>query len=462
VDLDSIPIFRALFLIPLIALAGVEARAEGPMFRKVRLTDKFWAEGVAIGDLNRDGHNDIVAGPYWYEGPDFTQRHTLFPARQTFKVRKDDGTELAVEGYEGALGKNNAYSESFLSFIWDLNGDGWPDVLNIGFPGKEAIWYENPGRAGLAQNRPWKRHVVFAEVGNESPAWVDLFGDGRPVLLCMAGDSVGYVDPDWAHPAERWTFYAIAPPLALVRALPKTKPGGRFNPFIHGLGCGDVNGDGRRDVLGPDGWWEQPASGRGASHWRFHHWPFLRERPTDARGVPLVLNTKWPYSIGGAQIYAYDVNGDGRPDIISSLDAHGYGLAWFEQLPGRDAAGEMLFKTHMLMGETARKNKYGLEFTEMHAIALADIDGDGLMDIVTGKRFWAHGPHGADPESNAPAVLYWFKLVRNSDQSVDFVPHLIDDDSGVGTQLAVGPLQRDGRPDIAVSNKKGTFVFLHD
>ena len=87
------------------------------------------------------------------------------------------------------------------------------------------------------------------------------------------------------------------------------------------------------------------------------------------------------------------------------------------------------------------------------------MDGDGLKDIVTGKRFWAHGNHG-DPEPNAPAVLYWFKLVRHPDKQVDFIPHPIDNDSGVGTQVVAADINGDKFPDLVVGNKKGTFVHL--
>ena len=89
-----------------------------------------------------------------------------------------------------------------------------------------------------------------------------------------------------------------------------------------------------------------------------------------------------------------------------------------------------------------------------------DIDGDGLKDIITGKRFWAHGPAG-DEEPSAPAVLYWFKQVRSADKSVDFIPYLIDNDSGIGTQVVAKDVNGDGLPDIIVGNKKGTFVHLH-
>jgi len=128
--------------------------------------------------------------------------------------------------------------------------------------------------------------------------------------------------------------------------------------------------------------------------------------------------------------------------------------------------GEISFKKHIILNEQTGKerpapNKYGVIFSQLHAVDLIDIDGDGLKDIVTGKRFWAHGSTG-DVEPNAPAVLYWFKLVRGPDHSVDFIPYQIDDDSGIGTQVVAGDVNGDKKPDVVVGNKKGTFVFLQE
>jgi hypothetical protein len=92
---------------------------------------------------------------------------------------------------------------------------------------------------------------------------------------------------------------------------------------------------------------------------------------------------------------------------------------------------------------------------------LVDVDGDGLKDLVTGKRFWAHGAHG-DPEPNAPAVLYWFQLQRDRARNVEFIPHHVDNDSGVGTQVTVARVSNKQRPDIIVGNKKGLFLFRHE
>jgi hypothetical protein len=152
-------------------------------------------------------------------------------------------------------------------------------------------------------------------------------------------------------------------------------------------------------------------------------------------------------------MYTYDVDGDGDNDVITSLAAHGYGLAWIEQTaPGK-------WKQNTIINSKPEESPYGVKFSQLHAIDLADIDGDGLLDIVTGKRFWAHGPKG-DQEPGAPAVLYWFELTRKNGKA-EYIPHQIDDNSGVGTQVAAGDVNGDGLLDIVVGNKKGAFIHLH-
>lgn len=421
------------FILPFLAgvavILGPTARAAEPepvihSFKKLHLDRYYWSEGANFGDLNRDGRPDAISGPYWWEAPDFTRRHVIYPATNTFKIKGLDGAETSLPGFEGAMGRKNAYStDNFFSFVQDFNADGWNDVLTYGLPGTPAFVYLNP----QGRDQSWERHQVFDAVDNESPTFADLTGDGRPEIVCNFGGQFGYASPDWNRVTVRWPFTGISGP-------------GPWQRFTHGLGMGDVNRDGRMDLLDKDGWWEQPAA-TGTNAWVRHPVPFSPG--------------------GGAQMHVDDVNGDGLNDVITSLAAHGYGLGWYEQLRERGADGHPQFKPHVFMNKEPSENRYGVAFSQLHAVELVDLDGDGLKDIVTGKCFWAHGPTG-DPEPGAPAVLYWFQRVRGSDGQVDWVPHLIDNDSGVGRQIGVADADRDGRLDLIIGNKKGTFVFLHE
>lgn len=390
---------RVPFSSVLIAVTGLVSAADNLVlhtFTKQRLSDQFFCEGSAIGDFNKDGVKDVAAGPYWYAGPALTEKHTIYPAKPF---------------------EPTSYSDAFLSFAHDLNGDGLDDVVVIGWPGKEGVWFQNPGN-----DMPWTRHVVMDVVDNESAVYADLTGDGKPEMLCNRDGFVGYYAVDWSAPTKAWTWRSVSAK-------------GKWHKYTHGIGYGDLNGDGRTDVLLREGWWEQPASLEGNPVWTFHAQEF--SDGTDKGG--------------GAQMLVDDVDGDGRNDVITSLKAHEWGLAWFQQ----QADGS--FKRHLIIGPKLEDSPYGVAFSQLHALALSDIDGDGQKDIITGKRWWAHGPKG-DPNPNDPAVLYWFRREKSAD-GVLFVPHLVDDDSGVGCQVTVGDVTGDGKPDIVVGNKKGTQVF---
>ena len=408
----------ALALLALLATAAPPAE-ELHTFTKIQLSDQFWSEGATAGDLNNDGASDIVSGPYWWQGPDFKTRHEYYPATATFQLKLGPMTSVTVPGFEGTLGRENKYSDNFFAWVLDFNGDRWNDILIVGFPGTDTSWFENPkGQAGH-----WTRHKIFDQTDNESPVFTDITGDGKPELVCITKGQYGYAAPDWREPAKPWTFHPIT-------------PNRKYGNFTHGLGAGDINGDGRSDLIEKDGWWEQPASLAGDPLWTFH---------------------AQPMGTGGAQMYAYDVNGDGLADIITSLAAHGFGLAWYEQYR---EAGAIRFREHVFVNKAPADNAYGVKFSEIHAIDLVDMDGDGLKDIVTGKRFWSHGRTG-DPDRNDAAVLYWFRLTRGPDTRVDFVPYLVDNESGVGTQVVATDINGDGLPDIVVGNKRGTFVHVH-
>ncbi len=368
-------------------LVGMDrtAAAEGIQFTKTVVDKTFRSEGVATGDINHDGKTDIFAGDVWYEAPDWKMH----------EIRK-------VGKYKAAGG----YSNCFANFAQDVNGDGWIDSIVIGYPGRECFWYENPKNA----SGHWKQRTVTRSACNETPVFVDLLGDGKRKLL-FGTDG-------------RMTWYSVPKNLeGLWDAHPISKPKAPGTQrYGHGLGIGDVNGDGRNDVIVTEGWWEAPKD-RTSGEWTFHK---------------VKLGPKC------ADMHAYDVDGDGDNDIISS-SAHNYGIWWFEQTGTGKAAG---FKQHEIFKG----------FSQPHALHLVDINGDGLKDLVTGKRYFAH--NGGDPGGKEPAVLYWFELRRPSKGKVEYVPHKIDDDSGVGTQFEVTDFNRDGKVDIVTSNKKGVHVFL--
>ena len=153
------------------------------------------------------------------------------------------------------------------------------------------------------------------------------------------------------------------------------------------------------------------------------------------------------------------MNGDGLNDVVTGIAAHGWGLAWFEQK--RDKDGVISFVRHDIMGDFSTKNAGNVTFSELHAMTFADLDGDGIPDIIVGKRHWSHLESYTDPDPYGPAVLYWYRTVRNpkAEGGAEFVPELIHNRSGVGSHFAVFDLNHDGAVDIITSTNRGTFIF---
>src|SRR5262245_59529561 len=284
---SSVPLALALAAAP---AADADKTPPGLGWKKTVLDRAFRSEGVAVADVNRDGKMDVLNGEVWYEAPDW----------KPHEIRKPGNYG------DGAA----AYSQSFACWADDVNRDGWPDLIVVGFPGAPCHWFQNPkGASGH-----WKQHEIWHSACNETPQYVDLFGTGKRVLV-MAWQPKGKDNQGqmaWFEPGavstDPWVMHPISAPSEPGKPVP-----GTFR-FSHGMGVGDVNGDGRLDVIVTGGWWEQPAKVEDTP-WTFH-----------------------PAALGPdcADLYAADVDGDGKADILSS-SAHNYGIWAHLQRPGTGA-----------------------------------------------------------------------------------------------------------------------------
>ena len=413
---------RRLFASLLVASLATVASAKDPpaiTWKKTVLDAKFRSEGVAVADVNKDGKLDVLCGQLWYEAPNWTPH----------EMQK-------VQDYKDGLG---GYSNVFACWADDFNADGYPDLIVIDFPGVPCYWLENPKGDG---SKHWAKHPIWHSACNETPVYADLFGTGQRVLV-MAFQPKGekpegnlgqmaYFTPNPKDATAEWQMHPISEPSVKPEVKDgKPVPGtGKSIPgtqrYDHGLGVGDLNGDKRLDVITLRGWWEQPAKADGTTPWKFH-----------PGGV----------SDLSADVFAFDVDNDGKADILCT-SAHKYGIWWEKQL-APNADGHPQFKRNDLFKDL---------LSETHAAHFQDIDGDGTPDLITGKRWWSHGK--SEPGSDKSPHIYWLKVTRDTDGLAKFTPQVIDDESGVGTQFVVTDINGDKLLDVVSSNKKGVRVIV--
>jgi hypothetical protein len=504
-------------------------QAKGTLtFKKFVIQNQFLAESCSIGDYNGDGIPDVSSGRQWYAGtgndaaPFVTTGH---PFRDGHGVLPSAGAPLEL---------NTGVSDDWADYPFDMDGDGDTDIINIaqcdvpeahsdtlpqtGGPGNAqaagtpnkigtvqvhatAVWYENPGKGTVdTTTANWTSHLMHADIRNEQHEMVDFDGDGYPEIVgacqnCGTGDFKGYYQADPTNHKGMWTFHPVGPTF--------TFPFGNLG-WMHGMGAGDVNGDGKPDWFDRRGAWLQQPDGSfnnmvctgkntpAGCGWISGDTPLLPVQ-TGAQhggfydGAPDGYGNK-----GASHMFAVDMDMDGCADIVAADWAHGMGLAWYQQ--GKDAGGcnNNFSKKYYFMGNAPFTAKYkmnqpvipaqgqatdwgGIGFTEIHSLQVYDMDGDGRPDVIGGKMRFAHPYDQGDPDPDGVPYIYVFQNQAKADAHtgapITLVPFKVDGDTtategtaaagmGVGRQIAVGHANKDGIMDICVGTKLGLAVFM--
>jgi len=371
---------------------------------RVRMIDPGYGETVTVTDINRDGKLDIVSGEHWFEAPGWSKH----PLR--------------------SINYSSGYIDNFADLAMDVDGDGWTDVIQFSYFAHNIVWLKNPGKAG----GEWK----VSEIDNSGPTefafLVDLDNDGKANELLPEFDRPNAPAAWFEHRDSKWIKHVVAP-----------------QSYGHGIGVGDMNGDGRNDILTPKGWLEAPADVRAEGYWKFHPtdwgWKYIPPSGTPADEVKLSAAAQR----GGAQfgyMYLLDINGDGRKGLLTGM-AHDYGLAWYEQ------TSDGRWVQHVIDSS----------WSQAHASQLVDMNGDGQPDLVIGKRYFAH--NGGDPGEREPVGLYWYEWRKVSpataqNSGVEWVRHIVDYGGrmGGGVQTVAVDIDGDGDIDLVSANKSGLFL----
>jgi hypothetical protein len=364
-------LFLFLSLCGLVSALPFLTRPPDLLFHKEQI-DAGASETAAIADVNGDGKLDIISGENWYEAPQWKPHHF-----------RD-------------IPYNNGYVDNFSDIPVDVDGDGHVDIVSCSWFRRSLRWWKNPGN-GTGQ---WAENSIQEGFPIEFAFLVDLTNSGKARAVL----------PEFGDTKAPLAWYEI-------------KNGGFQKHVVsdksygHGIGAGDVNGDGRNDIITPKGWFEAPS---GSGEWTWHP-----EFDLGTTGF----------------IYAVDLNGDGRNDLITTA-AHDYGIFWMEQGPDHQWTKHLIDDT----------------WSQSHAMTMVDLNHDGRPDFLTGKRYMAHDH---DPGAREPLGVYWYEFLPGEKNAPVWVKHIIDygGRTGAGMQLPAVDTDKDGAIDFVAPGKSGLFLF---
>jgi hypothetical protein len=369
------------------------------------------AESVAVADINKDGKLDIVSAGTWYEAPRWT-KHVI-----------------------RSVPVSSGYVDSFSDLPLDVDGDSFTDVIQIGYFAHRIIWMKNPGSSG----GEWTEHLIDAIGPTEFAFLVDLDNDGKADDLLPQFTGAANAPLTWYDLKDgTWVKHAVS-----------------SRSYGHGIGAGDIDGDKRTDIVTPQGWLEGPPDPRAPGEWTFHaaDWQQRaipappRQTPPSLTAPPAVAvppaGATAPDSPRGAEwgfLHVIDINGDGRNDVLTT-SAHSYGLCWFEQ------RADGTWQQHVI----------DHSWSHAHASALTDMNGDGRLDLVTGKRFQSRNVAAAGDDE--PLGIYWYEF-SGTNGVVNWTRHTISfgGKAGAGLQIVARDIDGDGDADVVSAGKSGLFI----